>query len=87
VSKRHTARSRDRWQSVLGFLLIATLALVALYVWRGIQGTSSRLAPAASQGPAAEPRSRPPESGEEFSEAERRSLEEVLRRHGGGKSR
>ncbi|MFN8625690.1 MAG: hypothetical protein U0587_06890 [Candidatus Binatia bacterium] len=87
MSKRRNAWRGGGRQSIMGFLLIVALGLVALYVWRGFQASSSPLVPASRQATTGEPQSPSPETREEFSEAERRGLEEILRQHGAERTR
>jgi hypothetical protein len=85
VSRRHAARSRTRGQLVAGLILVSALALVAVYVWRGMRASSSRFVPEEHPVPSVGPRSPSPDTGEEFSEAERHRLEEILKRRGARK--
>ena len=85
MSRRHTARSRKRWQPIAGLILVVALALVAVCVWRGMQASPSRIVPEAYRAQSGQPLSPSPDTGEEFSEAERHGLEEILKRHGAGK--
>jgi len=86
VGKRHGARRQGRWRAVAGLILLAAVGYVALYVWRGMQGASLHRASPAGPARLTESRQPSPGAGEEFSEAERRGLEEILRRRGAGTS-
>ena len=85
MSRRHTASSRTRGQLIAGLVLVSALALVAVCVWRGMRASPSRFVPEEHRVPSVEPRSPSPDTGEEFSEAERHRLEDILKRRGAGR--